>query len=123
MADDKRHKSDKWAAGSQRDTWARGLGDALKAIFKTVWISGWLAVAVSGIGLLCWQIYGWLKDGYWQSFSITSVLARYAQGSPAGDWAVSPTDWIGLHAILLHVPSSLVLFLIGLSMAVASSQE
>jgi len=52
---------------------------------------------LSGIGVLGYECYWWLRYGYWKGISVLSLLKT------ASDWKTS-TDWIGFYKLLDHIP-------------------
>lgn len=66
-------------------------------------IAGALVLLIAPIGagvlLLGWHVLDYLKDGQWQPMMVTDALAYLGSA-----WAVSPTEWLGAHAILAHTP-------------------
>ena len=56
-------------------------------------------------GIFCYQVYVFLRFGYWQPISVVTALARLGL-----KWALMPEQWIGLHKVLDIVPLSLALF-------------
>lgn len=57
-----------------------------------------------GLGVMGWQIYGYLKFGVWMPISIITAL-EWMQVQ----WAHSPNDWIGLHNIVQKIPLSVAM--------------
>jgi hypothetical protein len=66
-------------------------------------------VAAPGACLVLWQLYGYARTGGWQSVSLVDGLAWYGN-----QWAQAPSDWIGVHRFLAHIPASLALGVAGL---------
>jgi hypothetical protein len=67
---------------------------------------------VSGAGILIWQAYQFLRIGLWNPISFTTLLSFI--GIPEfASWATYPTDWVGFHKVLSHIPASLLLMVIG----------
>ena len=56
---------------------------------------------LGAFGILGYQIYFYLRSGYWLSISIITAL-----GWLESEWALNPTQWLGLHKILNSVPLS-----------------
>lgn len=61
-------------------------------------------VLVAGFGVICFQLYQFLRLGEWQSISVIDSLAYFEV-----QWALRPTDWIGVWEILKKVPVSISL--------------
>lgn len=74
---------------------------------------GAFAVGVlSGIAVLGYQCYVWIRAGVWVSLSALSILTWLEL-----QWALSPRDWIGLHKLLAMTPLFLTLPLLGIALA------
>lgn len=85
-------------------------------------------MVLSGIGIVTYQAYIWLRLGKWRSFSFFDVLYPPHGSSTSPNlysqlsdlfvyWLFSPTEWIGLKKILLYLldlPISPFLVLIGI---------
>lgn len=81
----------------------------------------WLVLAwfFTPIGVVGWQVYGYLRFGFWQSISVIDAL-RWT----GNQWAVAPTDWVGLYGVLELLPLSAgVAFFGGLVFLVAKAQD
>jgi hypothetical protein len=80
----------------------------------------WIGVAtlvvltsfLSGLCILSWQIYGYLRFENRRSLSVIDAIRTTKVG-----WASFPTDWMGLYRILEWMPISLALPLIGVILA------
>lgn len=81
----------------------RGADDPLKS-FIAILVLGVFAA----IGILGWQIYGYLRQGEWPALSVIAALQWLNI-----EWARSPRDWLGLHNLLDAMPLSLVVFFSG----------
>lgn len=68
-------------------------------------------LCLAGIAILGVQIYAYLQTGEWTPISIVTVLAAVPDYHW---WAINPTEWIGLHKVLDHIPVSAVLVVIGI---------
>lgn len=67
---------------------------------------------LSGAAILIWQTYQFMRMGIWNPMSFTALIASI--GIPEfASWAIYPTDWIGLHKALSHIPASLLLIVSG----------
>lgn len=67
---------------------------------------------ISSPCLIIYQCFLWLKDGYWTSFSILSLL-NLVPGN-IGYWSYSPLTWIGFHRMIGGTPLSLFLLILGI---------
>ena len=63
---------------------------------------------LGALGVVIYQAFNYLKDGFWPALSVLDVL-RHAGAA----WAIRPTDWYGLHQALEWAPLSLGLFVVG----------
>ena len=68
---------------------------------------GFLLMVV-GILILGVQIYEYLRSGEWQSLSIISLMQFFKI-----QWALMPSDWIGLYNVMDMVPLSLAALVAG----------
>lgn len=90
------------------------MGQKREAIIE--WFEGIIlppcaGLVISGFVVLAYQIYLWLRNGYWTSFSATSFLRKILP-TEFFLWAES-ADWHGFKKIILFVlDSSLAGFLI-----------
>jgi hypothetical protein len=64
---------------------------------------------LAAVGILGWQGYSYLRLGKWPALS-TIVVLQWLQV----DWARSPRDWTGLHALLDAIPMSVAAFVGGI---------
>ncbi len=55
-----------------------------------------------GVVQFIWQIYAFLKRGFWESYSILDMIRI----TPLYDAIVSPSSWVGLTGILESVLSA-----------------
>lgn len=83
---------------TQEDTSAVGFA-------ATLLVLGFLGA----LGILGYQIYFYLRSGYWLSLSIITVL-----GWLGSEWALDPKEWLGLYKILEWIPLAAACFLLGL---------
>ena len=67
----------------------------------SIWVGLMLAWVFTPIGIVGWQIYGYLRFGFWQSLSVIDAL-RWTDIQ----WATAPTDWVGLYGVLEWLPLS-----------------
>jgi hypothetical protein len=63
---------------------------------------------LGALGILGYQIYFYLRSGYWLSISIITAL-----GWLESEWALNPTQWLGLHEILDSIPLSVTSLALG----------
>lgn len=79
-------------------------------------IAGWCASGVfscsviGGLGIACYQAYGWLRYSKWVPISVITVL-EWADVQ----WAFYPQEWTGLHSLLSAIPLSIAIPAAGLS--------
>lgn len=70
-----------------------------------------LLVSLAGVGVIGFQVYGYLRIAEWQSMSVFSVAVDTVP------WLQSPQSWIGLYKVLRQalefMPLSLALVLVG----------
>jgi len=64
---------------------------------------------IAALGVIGWQALNWMKTDEWQSLTVLTGLASF--GVP---WATSPTNWLGIHNVLQHVPLSIAVFWTGM---------
>jgi hypothetical protein len=70
-----------------------------------------LAMLITGVGTLSYQIYSWLRYGSWIEVSVRTALAQFhLMPSALRHWAgISTTDqWTGVHILLGWLPLSVV---------------
>jgi len=67
-----------------------------------------LALIFVGVGTVGWQVYEYLRYSIWNPVSVIDALQWMKI-----QWALNPTDWIGLYNMLKMVPMSLTLIVIG----------
>ena len=67
----------------------------------------------SGLGLVSYQIFLWIKSGVWSEFAIIEVFNPLFGNTLAAQWLSNPESWFGLQKImewLLHnIPLSVAL--------------
>ena len=68
------------------------------------------AIVTIGALIPAYQVYNYLKAGYWQSISIIDALK-----SVDIQWAVYPQDWVGLWSVLDFVPLSIFILFLGIA--------
>jgi hypothetical protein len=80
------------------------VGETTKQVI--FWLCGG-AIFFSGLGVVIFQKYEYLKQGEWVSFSVIDGL-MFIDSS----WAKEPDDWLGVWKILNTFPLSLSLIII-----------
>ena len=69
----------------------------------------------SGLGLVGYQIFLWIKDGVWSEFAIMEVFNSLFGNTLAAQWLSNPESWLGLQKIiewlLYNIPVSVALIL------------
>lgn len=70
---------------------------------------------LAGFAIVFWQIYGYLRFSIWNEVSVITALMWIDS-----NWALYPTDWIGLHNLLLKIPLSVLSILIGWMVSLAN---
>ncbi len=67
----------------------------------------------SGMGLICYQIFLWVKNGVWSEFAIIEVFNFLFENTLAAQWLIKPESWFGLQKImewlLQNIPLSVAL--------------
>jgi hypothetical protein len=88
-------------------------------VFFIIAISGvaWI-LCLSGIGVFLFQVYHYLKDGFWIPKNIMIALDLIGI-----DWAKNPETWFGLYKILSSVPLSVFLFVFGVLTFIFTSES
>ena len=86
---------------------------------------------LSGLGLIGYQVFLWMKDGIWPEFSIEVVFNFLFENTSLAQWLSSPESWFGLQKIVewllqniplsvaLIIPSVLILSAVASMLAVA----
>ena len=75
-----------------------------------------LSLALSGIAVLAYQNYFWLKRGYWKTFGPRLVLDKILPTNFSW-WLHNPKSWLGLNKIIspiFNLPLALFLLVFGL---------
>jgi len=71
-----------------------------------------LLIPSSGIAVLAYQSFCWLKDGYWKALGTRIVLDKVLP-SNFFQWLHNPQSWFGLNKIISPIfNSSLAMFLL-----------
>jgi len=67
----------------------------------------------SGLGLVGYQIFLWIKNGVWSEFAIMEVFNSLFGNTLAAQWLSNPESWFGLQKIiewlLYNIPVSVAL--------------
>ena len=67
------------------------------------------------IGVVCWQLFLYLKNGNWRPFSALDVLRICGI---ADRWVVYPENWIGLHEILNWLHGGIFISLVFIAISI-----
>ena len=81
----------------------------IEIIFGIVKLSFGAFLVFSGLGLIVYQVYFYLKKAIWKSISIIDGLDYIGF-----DWSENPIDWVGIWTILDKMPLSLFLIILSL---------
>ena len=69
----------------------------------------------SGLGLVGYQIFLWIKNGVWSEFAIIEVFNFLFENTLADQWLSNPESWFGLQKIvewlLQNIPLSAALII------------
>ena len=86
---------------------------------------------LSGLGLISYQVFLWMKDGIWPEFPIEVVFNFLFENTLLAQWLSNPESWFGLQKIVewllqniplsvaLIIPSVLILSAVASMLAVA----
>ena len=70
---------------------------------------------LSGIGLVVYQVFLWMKDGIWPEFPIEVVFNFLFENTLLAQWLSNPESWFGLQKIvewlLQNIPLSVALII------------
>ena len=70
---------------------------------------------ISGLGLIGYQVFLWMKDGIWPEFSIEVVFNFLFENTLLAQWLSNPESWFGLQKIvewlLQNIPLSAALII------------
>ena len=70
---------------------------------------------VSGIGLVCYQAFLWVRDGVWSEYTITVVFNFIFENTVVSQWLSNPESWFGLQKtlewLLKNIPLSVALII------------
>ena len=92
-------------------------------IWGTILIVVFAGSLIGGPALLFYQIFRYLKDGEWISYSFLNGLEFL--GGSIEQWVLHPADWVGLHTLFGKLPLSLSIVIVGfiISAMLYSGQE
>jgi len=69
----------------------------------------------SGLGLVGYQVFLWMKDGVWSEFSIEIAFNFLFENTLLAQWLSNPESWLGLQKVvewlLQNVPLSVALII------------
>ena len=70
---------------------------------------------ISGLGLVGYQVFLWIKDGVWSEFAIMVVFDFLFENTLAAQWLSNPESWLGLQKVvdwlLQNIPLSVALII------------
>ena len=70
---------------------------------------------VSGIGLVSYQAFLWIRDGVWSEYTITVVFNYIFENTVVSQWLNNPESWFGLQKtiewLLENIPLSVALII------------
>ena len=79
----------------------------------------------SGLGLIAYQVFLWIKNGAWSEYSIFVVFKFLFENTALHQWINQPESWFGLQKLLIwtleNTPLSLALIVPGLSVAILAA--
>jgi hypothetical protein len=87
--------------------------------FLTVLFCGPIFVLIPGLtvtaflGTLGWQIFSYLRSGFWQSISSIDGLSFIFQNTKFGLWLENPDSWYGIYDLANWLPLSLAIVVTG----------
>ena len=55
---------------------------------------------ISGLGLVAYQIFLWIKEGVWSEFTIMIVFEFLFENTLVAQWLSNPESWFGLQKIV-----------------------
>jgi len=69
----------------------------------------------SGLGLVCYQVFLWMKNGIWSEFPIGVVFNFLFENTFLAQWLSNPESWFGLQKVvewlLQNIPLSVALII------------
>jgi hypothetical protein len=101
------------AVVSQESNWSRKMGkQTIGQKFREFCLLIAFSIPLSGIAVLAYQNYFWLKQGYWKPLGSRLVLEKVLPTN-FSQWLHNPHSWSGLNKIISPVfNSSLAMFLL-----------
>lgn len=91
--------------------WPTRLWYNTKRLLAGIVVIGGILIAMTGLGILGLQLFGYLKTGEWRSISTLSIVSLYVP------WIRDPGSWFGLNDIVRSLlgllPLSLAFVVIG----------
>ena len=70
---------------------------------------------ISGLGLVGYQVFLWIKDGVWSEFTVMVVFDFLFENTLAAQWLSNPESWFGLQKVvewlLQNIPLSVALII------------
>ena len=98
---------------SQESNWSRKMGkQTIGQQFRAFCLFLAFSISLSGIAVLAYQSFVWLKHGYWKTFGSRLVLDKVLPTN-FFQWLHNPHSWSGLNKIISSVlNSSLAMFLL-----------
>ncbi len=95
----------------------------LASILGPLYLVG-IGFVLSGTGLFGFQVYYYLKHGIWKAYSLTWLVLEIGRNfePKINSWLIQPSNWIGMHKILIFilnlVPLSLFALISGIIIAI-----
>ena len=71
-------------------------------------------IFLSGLAVIGWQIFNYMKDGIWNSVSIITAMQYFGN-----KWSLNPVEWTGLWNTLEFIPLSITLIVFGILLSTA----
>ena len=71
-------------------------------------------IVLSGLVVVGWQIFQYMKDGIWNSVSIITAMQYFGN-----EWSFNPVEWTGLWNTLEFIPLSITLIVFGILLSTA----
>lgn len=65
-----------------------------------IFMFGGTLVGLTGFGIVVWQIYSYLRTGYWTKLSLILVFDVFPKDWTFVKWLTHPQSWFGLHKIV-----------------------
>lgn len=82
--------------------------DSLNGVITLFYFLLGIVCMFGGVTIIAVQVYLYLKQGYWVSYSIIDGLIEI---DPL--WQIYPNDWVGLYEICKKIPLNFSLFVLG----------